>query len=189
MNRAYSQLSIKSFTDESREFSGVATTPTADRVGDIVEPDGAVFKLPLPLLWQHQADKPIGEVYAAKVSKAGISIKGRIFKATESQSLIERLAEAWESIKIGLVRGLSIGFTPIEMSHIKETYSYHFLRWDWHELSAVTIPANMEASITAIKSLDYKLLAAAGRKENVVWLGDHHRRACRKSNVIYLKKG
>ncbi|HET7375515.1 MAG TPA: hypothetical protein VFK30_02340, partial [Anaerolineae bacterium] len=44
--RAYSILEIKSFDEEQRIIEGVATTPTADRVGDIVRPLGAKFKLP-----------------------------------------------------------------------------------------------------------------------------------------------
>ena len=36
-----------------RMITGVATTPTPDRVGDIIEPLGVRFNNPLPLLWQH----------------------------------------------------------------------------------------------------------------------------------------
>jgi HK97 family phage prohead protease len=186
MHRAYSQMTIKAYDDERREFTGIATTPTPDRVGDIVEPLGAKFSLPIPLLWQHNANQPIGEVISAKATKAGIEIKGRVMKATESRRLRERLEEAWESIKIGLVKGLSIGFTPLEQAQIKDSYSYHFLKWDWHELSAVTIPANMEASIQSIKSIDRQQRAASGQREGVVFLGDDPRRVGRKKGVVYL---
>jgi HK97 family phage major capsid protein len=37
-----------------------------------------------------------------------------------------------------------------------------FKEWEWMELSLVTIPANSEATITQIKSLDRELLAAKG---------------------------
>src|SRR5690606_36665621 len=40
----------------------------------------------------------------------------------------------------------------------------HFTKWNWHELSAVTIPANADASITSIKSLDQQQRAAIGQK-------------------------
>lgn len=185
MRRAYSVLEVKAFDDAKREFTGIATTPTPDRLGDVVEPDGAKFTLPIPLLWQHQSDKPIGEVTAAKVSKSGITIKGRILKASESKSLMERLDEAWESIKLGLVRGLSIGFNPIEMSQIKDTFSFRFISWDWLELSAVTIPANAETTIQTIKSIDQRLRAASGQRKQVVYLDETYRRASRKG-VVYL---
>src|SRR5512135_801284 len=51
-NRAYSTILIKSINEDQRIIEGVASTPTADRVGDIVEPLGAKFNLPMPLLWQ-----------------------------------------------------------------------------------------------------------------------------------------
>jgi HK97 family phage prohead protease len=185
MNRAYSKIEIKAFDNDKREFTGVATTPTPDRMGDIVEPDGAEYTLPIPLLWQHQSDKPIGEITQARVSKAGISIKGRVLKAAESKSLVERLDEAWESIKIGLVKGLSIGFNPLEQSQIKDTYSFRYIRWQWLELSAVTIAANAEASIQSIKSIDRQLRAASGQRKGVVFLDDNLRRVSRKG-VVYL---
>jgi phage head maturation protease len=59
------------------------------------------------------------------------------------------------------VQGLSIGFQSIERSYIEDSYSIRFLRWAWHELSVVTIPANAEASITTLRSLHDQ--AASGR--------------------------
>lgn len=40
-------------SDAKRIIRGTATTSSVDRAGDIVDPRGAEFKLPLPLLWQH----------------------------------------------------------------------------------------------------------------------------------------
>jgi HK97 family phage prohead protease len=185
MRRAYSRIELKSINDDRRTFSGIATTPTADRVGDIVEPTGAQYSLPIPLLWQHDSGKPIGEISEVRASKAGIVIRGEVFKATESRTLMERLDEAWESIKLGLVKGLSIGFMPLEAKPLKDKSGIHFLKWDWHELSAVTIPANAEASIQTIKSLDREFLAASGKREGVVLLGDSRRV---RRNVVYLPK-
>ena len=168
MNRAYSLFTIKSVDEDQRIIEGIATTPTTDRMGDIVEPEGAEFKLPLPLLWQHDSKKPIGHVEAAKVSKDGITITARLVQITEPGKLKDRLDEAWQSIKSGLVRGLSIGFSPLESAQIKDTWAEHFLRWDWLELSCVTIPANTEASILSLKSADKALLAASGDRQRQV---------------------
>lgn len=163
-NRAYSLLTIKAVNEDQREITGIATTPETDRMGDIVEPDGAEYKLPIPLLWQHDSSQPIGEVYAAKNTKDGIEIRARVFKATQSPTLIERLNEAWESIKIGLVKGLSIGFNPLEYAFM-DGGGIHFQKWEWLELSAVTIPANISGSINSIKSFDAKVRAAMGAKD------------------------
>lgn len=154
MNRAYSLLSIKAVDQAQRMITGIATTPTPDRMGDIVEPEGAEFQLPLPLLWQHDSSCPIGHVTAAKVTPEGIPITAQLVSIDEPGPLKDALDYAWQSITAGLVRGLSIGFRELEYSRIDQTYSYRFLKWLWLELSAVTIPANSDCSIQAIKSID-----------------------------------
>jgi len=156
VGRAYSVLQIKSVDEERRIIEGVATTPTPDMMGDIIEPKGAEFSLPLPLLYQHNARQPIGHVIAAKVTDAGISITAQIAKG-----VVPFIDEAWALIKEGLIRGLSIGFSELESARIKDTYSFHVLKWKWLELSAVTIPANQEASIQTVKSADLSSLRAA----------------------------
>src|SRR5690606_34220323 len=65
-------------------------------------------------------------------------------------------------LKAGLVRGLSIGFRGLDVEEIKGSWSLRFKEWEWLELSAVTIPANAEATIQAIKSIDSELRAASG---------------------------
>ena len=163
MKRAYAVLEIKAVDGEKRTFSGIATTPSTDRMGDVVEPDGATFKLPIPLLWQHDSSDPIGWVRTARVTGKGIEVDGEIASIPEDGPLKQRLDTAWQMLKAKLVRGLSIGFNSIESARIDGTYGIRFLKWEWLELSAVTIPANQDATITAIKSIDQQLLAASGR--------------------------
>lgn len=165
MNRAYSVLDIKAVDDEKRVITGIATTPATDRMDDVVEPKGAQFKLPIPFLWQHRHSEPIGHVTDAKVSAKGIEVTVQLAKIEEAGTLKDRLDEAWQSIKAGLVRGLSIGFAPIESANIDGSWGQRFLKWEWLELSAVTIPANAEASIQTIKSIDTAQRAASGQKQ------------------------
>jgi HK97 family phage major capsid protein/HK97 family phage prohead protease len=162
VNRAYSLLVIKSVDEAQRIIRGIATTPTPDRIGDVVESEGAEFKLPLPLLSHHDRERPIGHVTKAKVTADGIEIEAQLKKIDEPGRLKDRLDEAWQEIKHGLVRGLSIGFKPIEAARIENTFGLRFLKWMWLELSAVVIPANEDASITAVKSYGDKQ-AAIGR--------------------------
>src|SRR5690606_574387 len=98
--RAYSMFEVKSVTEAGDKYviEGIATTPTPDRYGDVVEPKGAKFKLPIPLLWQHKRDQPIGQVIEAKVTDAGIFVKCQIAKIDEPGRLKDRLDEAWQSI-------------------------------------------------------------------------------------------
>ena len=114
MDRAYSLLTVKGVDEEARVITGIATTPSTDRVGDIVEPMGVSFKNPLPFLWQHQHDKPIGTVKFDKPTKAGITFTATLPKVTEDGALKDRIEEAWQSIKLGLVRAVSIGFRAVE---------------------------------------------------------------------------
>lgn len=155
MKLAYSLLEVKSIDEDDWTFEGIATTPTPDRVDDVVEPKGAEFTLPVPFLWQHDKRQPIGQVVEATVTDEGIAVKFKLTKPDEvkSEKLKDRLQEAYDSIKTGLVRGLSIGFRGIEVADIQGTWGYKFIKWDWYELSAVTIPANQEATITSVKAL------------------------------------
>lgn len=155
INKAYSVLEIKEFSTEGDEriITGVATTPTPDRVGDIVEPLGVTYKNPLPLLWQHDASKPVGTVEFEKPTKNGVKFTARLPKIIEEGKLKERIDEAWQSVKAGLVRAVSIGFRGLEYSFM-ESGGIKFSETEVMELSLVTIPANAEATISTIKRFD-----------------------------------
>ncbi len=170
MERAYSTLVIKAIGDEGgkRTFKGIASTPSADRTGDIVEPKGAQFKLPIPLLWMHDSADPIGWITGAKVTEKGIEVEGEVANIDQEGALKDRLTNAWQMLQAKLVRGLSVGFKPLEASRIEGTFGMRYTKWLWFELSAVTVPANAEASITTIKSLDKALQAATGRAQDRV---------------------
>jgi HK97 family phage major capsid protein/HK97 family phage prohead protease len=169
LTRAYSLLSnVKTVDEDARIISGLATTPEVDRVGDIVESKGAIFKLPMPLLWQHRADQPIGHVTAATVTKDGIKITAQIAKNIG----LAEVDRAWALIKAGLVRGLSIGFNALEAEPIDAKNPWggqRFKKWEWLELSAVTIAANGTASIATIKSIsDTEQRAQSGTAASVI---------------------
>jgi HK97 family phage prohead protease len=166
LQRAWSQFTVKGMDDKRRRFSGIASTPSTDRMGDVVEPKGATFKLPIPFLWQHDSKDPIGWITAAKVTDKGIEVEGEVANVDEAGPLRDRLLTAWQMLKAGIVRGLSIGFNASESEPIKGTYGLRFKKWEWLELSAVTIAANQDASILAIKSIDTALQAASGRTQS-----------------------
>lgn len=155
MDRAYSVIEIKSVNEELREFSGIATTPSPDRVNDVVEPLGAHFRLPIPLMSKHDHNKPIGEVFWAKLFATHIEYKARIPAVKEEGLLRDRVDEAWQEIKYKLIRGVSIGFKPIDgQVEILPTGGLRFKQWEWLELSPVAIPANSQANIQTVKSFD-----------------------------------
>lgn len=163
MTKAYSTLKVKSVTDNADEriITGIASTPTPDRDEDILDPSGVKFALPIPLLWQHNHNEPIGEVIDARVTEAGIEITAKIARIDDAGKLKDRIDEAWQSIKSGLVKCLSVGFRTLEYSYLEDSaWGLHIRSWEWYELSAVTIPANADAVITSVK--DYKKAFADG---------------------------
>jgi HK97 family phage prohead protease len=161
MERAYSLLTIRSADDDARVIEGIASTPTPDRYEDIVEPRGAKYALPMPLLWQHKADAPVGHVEFASLTDEGIPFRATIARINEPGTLKDRLDEAWQSVKARLVRAVSIGFRPLEHAFM-ESGGIRYLSWEWLELSLVTIPANSEATINVIRSIDTTTRAALG---------------------------
>lgn len=160
-NRAYSILEVKGVDEKARVIRGIATTPSVDRVGDIIDPLGVKFANPLAFLWQHDHSQPIGTVKFDKPTKDGITFEAEIASTDEPGTLKDRLDEAWQSIKMGLVRAVSIGFRPIEYSFM-ENGGIRFSESEVYELSAVTIPANADALISTVKSLDAAARKAAG---------------------------
>lgn len=165
LTRAYSVLEIKSLDAERREISGIATTPETDRVGDVVEPLGAKFAAELPLLWQHQHDKPVGTAKFGKATKTGIPFTASIADVSEPGPLKDLLDMAWQSVKAKLVRGVSIGFRPIKYAFM-DSGGVQFSETEIFELSLVTIPANASATIQSIKSIDTAIRASSGTEAN-----------------------
>ncbi len=164
MNRAYSVLDIKTLTDEERLIEGIASTPKVDRQGDIVVSMGAKFKLPMPLLWQHRSDSPVGHVEFAQPTEKGIPFRARIAKIEEPGELKNLVDKAWQAVKSKLVGAVSIGFI-IDAFEIMKEGGYRINEWTWLELSLVTIPANENATIHAIRSIDDALLTASGHEQ------------------------
>lgn len=160
MNRAYSTFEIKSFDAEQRIITGIASTPESDRGGDRMTSAGARFKLPMPFRFGHKTD--VGHVFKANVTDAGIEIAAKVLDVPEPGRLKEEVDYAWQSIKHGLARGLSIGWNPLKASHNKNG-GLDVSEWEWHETSAVSIPMNAACTILSIKSIDAQDLAASGK--------------------------
>lgn len=165
MDRAYSLLEVKSI-EEDAEFvtiRGIASTPSPDRVGDIVEPMGAKFALPMKLLLQHDSSQPVGNVTFAKPTPKGIPFEAKLPIIKELGKLKDRVDEAIHSLRYNLISAVSIGFRALKdgVERMKDG-GLRFTSWEWLELSLVTIPAQSEAVITAVKSIDREHLPSAG---------------------------
>jgi HK97 family phage major capsid protein/HK97 family phage prohead protease len=164
MNRAYSILTVKAVQEDQRIIRGTATTPTPDRVFDVVEPLGVKFKNPLPLLHQHDTSAPVGTVKFDKPTKTGITFEARIPKIDEPGLLKDRVDLAWAEVRAGLVTAVSIGFRPIETNRMDDG-GIRYVESEVMELSLVTVPANADCTISMIKSLDTAQRAATGHTQ------------------------
>jgi hypothetical protein len=155
-------LEVKSHDDEQRYIAGMATTPTVDRVGDIVEPMGAAFEPEIPLFLDHDKRMRVGRVRLGKPTSKGIPFEAWIPKVTEAGPLKDRVDTAWQEVKYGLLKCVSIGFKPIGGKDAIEFIEdgIRFLKYQIFELSLVPVPANADARIQTFKSTD---VAAPGR--------------------------
>jgi HK97 family phage prohead protease len=157
VQRAYSAFQVKAVDATRRTFSGWATTPATDRVGDTINPLGASFTNPLVLLHQHSHDAPIGRVSFKKPTSKGIEFDAEIPVVTDPGAFKDRVDTAWDEIKYGVVRAVSIGFKPIKYA-FKDDGGIDFQAIEIYELSTVSVPALPEAVITSVKSMDGRRL-------------------------------
>ena len=164
LKKSFGSFEIKSTNDEKRTFKGIASTPNSDRAKDIMVPSGAKFELPLPLLFHHEHNAPIGQVIDAKVTDKGIEVEIHLPEIAEEGNLKARVDEAYQSLKYGLVKGLSVGFlADWEQAEFIKGGGIQFNDWEWYELSLVTIPCNRESATDYSKAFEeYK--AALGKE-------------------------
>ena len=154
MHYAHVPLTIKARNPTTRTLTGIASTRNPDRQADIFEPGGATFANPLPLLLQHDTARPVGHAILTATADA-ILFEASLPAVETPGPLRDRINEAWDSIQAGLIRGVSIGYRALK-DGVKplKTGGLHFLKTEICELSLVTIPANIEATILTVKRFD-----------------------------------
>lgn len=164
LHKSFGSFEIKSVDEEKRTFKGIASTPNQDRSKDIMVPNGAKFKLPMPLLFHHDMRQPIGHVTDAKVTSKGIEVELHIPEIKEVGRLKDRVDEAYQSLKYDLVKGLSVGFLPNwDKAEMIKGGGIQFDEWEWYELSLVTIPDNRDSGTEFTKAFE-EHKAALGKK-------------------------
>ncbi|WMY06771.1 HK97 family phage prohead protease [Paraburkholderia phenoliruptrix] len=153
MDKMFSEIVVKAIAEEKREFEGIASTPTIDRVNDIVDPMGLTFQREAPLLLGHDHAKPVGTVTFGTPTAKGLPFRARIAKVDEPGEVKTRTDTAWHSVKSGIIKAVSIGFRPLKSQQLSSGGTL-YTKADVHELSLVSVPANPDARITAFKSLN-----------------------------------
>lgn len=133
----------------------VLSDATVDRYGDIVDPAGWVltaFKRNPIALFAHRHDEPIGTWSDVRVE--GGKLKGKLnFAAAGTSARIDELRGLVEQ---GVLRAVSVGFSPIDADPIDPKRPYGPQRYKKQELletSLVSVPAN-PAALAIAKSLN-----------------------------------
>lgn len=155
MDRLFFETKI--IGDDAGTISGLAWKfGTPDRIGDWIEP-GAFkgAKLPLPMLFGHDMNDPVGTWDSAEEKADGLHVTGKL--------LVDDVARAREVralVKSGAVRGLSIGFITKQAS-ARPGGGRTIKSLELLEASLVTIPMHSGAKVTSAKSAVSALNIAA----------------------------
>ncbi|WP_320202397.1 HK97 family phage prohead protease [Agrobacterium rosae] len=141
-------IETKMIADDTGSVSGMAWKfGTPDRVGDWIDP-GAFkgAKMPIPMLFGHDMNDPIGTWDVATEKSDGLHITGKLLVDE-----VSRAREVRALVKSGAVRGLSIGFITKQASS-RSGGGRLIKSLELLEASLVTIPMHPGARVTSAKS-------------------------------------
>lgn len=96
------------------------------------------------MLWQHNADEPIGVWEEMSEDGNGLRVKGRILTSTTKGK------DVYELVKGGAIDGLSIGYTVSKS--MDRNGRRVIMQADLWEVSLVTFPMNEAARVDAVKA-------------------------------------
>ncbi len=102
---------------------------------------------PLPCLWQHQSDNPIGGFDYLAEDDIGLRVKG--FLLVDE---IQQAKTAHSCLMKKVVRGMSIGYYSVNTTMDEETGIRDLNVLDLQEGSIVTFPANELALVDEVKN-------------------------------------
>lgn len=133
------------------EIEVVMSTAVLARDGHILMPGGCVldnYRANPIVLWSHNPDLPIGN--APEIVVEADKIRARIRFAPLGISA--KADEVRGLMKSGVVRAVSVGFNPIDgeaLNPAKPRGGQRFTSWELLELSAVSVPSDPDALVTA----------------------------------------
>ncbi len=152
---------------EQRIFECIMTAKSLDADNEVLLPEGADYKEFLKrgtVFFNHKYDFPIGKVLSIKKSKDNITAIVQLIKRPSGgQSEIYNLADyVYESMKQGIIKGVSVGFTikegGIRKPNKRDIENYGkdvkniITRWKLIELSVAPLQSNSDAVITSVKN-------------------------------------
>jgi len=154
---------LRKDADETRTVSFIASDETVDRMGDIIRVKGWELrnyrKNPI-ILWQHNADQPIGTGSAKKGQTAG-GTSALLVDITFAKAAAHPFAEqVFQLVKDKVLRANSVGFLPMQTTRPENDeeraalglgpYGVVFEKAELFENSVVSVPANPSAVALAM---------------------------------------
>jgi HK97 family phage prohead protease len=100
------------------------------------------------MLFQHDPDDPIGAWQGVSEDDTGLAVDGLLCVA------VQEVKDLHELMKIGGVRGLSIGFSAVEFKLDEKKRERTILDVDLPEISVVTMAGEPNAMVTDVKGAD-----------------------------------
>ncbi|MCJ8053883.1 HK97 family phage prohead protease [Shinella curvata] len=157
----------KMIADDAGLVSGIAWKfGTPDRVGDWIEP--GAFKgasMPIPMLFGHDMNDPIGTWDVATEKSDGLHLTGKLLVDE-----VSRAREVRALVKSGAVKGISIGF--ITKKAAARTGGGRMIKaLEFLEASLVTIPMHPGAKVTSAKSAVQAISIAAAINRAAAQIG------------------
>lgn len=141
-------------------FPVLISTPSEDRQGDVVIPEGGEFaafaESPI-IFFDHQEIKfPVGKMRGPDgrlyfLVLPGVGILGRIWirqpKSDDPSSYAEACKTVWVLVRDGLLNGISAGFDPIGPVKDLPGGGSLYKRWELLEVSIVPVAANRDCRV------------------------------------------
>ena len=139
--------------EEARTFWAVASSPTVDRQGDLIEPTGWDFAnfLKNPVIpWAHDyTSPPVARALAMKVDQGRLLFQAQ-FPTAEEYAFADTIYRLYKG---GYLRAFSVGFAPLESEVAthkvggRTLTGTRYTKQELYEISCVTLPANPEALV------------------------------------------
>lgn len=144
---------------ESGVFEGYASTfGNVDQGGDVIERGAFAASMAkakaerrtVPMLWQHDQREPIGVWQDMQEDAKGLFVRGKLLLAADPLA-----RRAHSLLKEGGLGGMSIGYVVPKGGARPDPSQSGVMRLsavELREISLVTMPMNLEARFTAVKS-------------------------------------
>lgn len=148
---------IRAVDEEQRIVEGYASTKDLDRMHEIIDPRAFKSSMErlrakrIKLLYEH-VPPAVGRIIKGKIDATGLWIRAQLAQG------IARAEEAWLALQQEMLDSFSVGFqiADTEERQLDDGRTVRVITdLDLYEVSLVTIPANIYASASLVKSIQF----------------------------------